>query len=232
MFHLECKFRIDAVQNSVASKAFQLWRKRQWGCIINSNGVCWLHASASWWAQHGCWTVCPTNPSNDQLVKDEWAQIFYCIWLQTKPIAIGVNCEIPHNPSLTMRLQRLEPMTLALIPLVGPCALPIHPTTNWWRMRGHKSFIAFDRRPSPLLFEQIVKSLTIPPSQCGSNDSNLWPGSDTTCWTVCLTDPSNNQLVKDEWAQIFYSIRLQTKPIAIGANCEIPHNGNSDDESD
>ena len=161
MFHLECKFRIDAVQNSVASKAFQLWRKRQWGCIINSNGVCWLHASASWRAQHGCWTVFPTNPSNDQLVKDEWAQIFYCIWLQTKPIAIGVNCEIPHNPSLTMRLQRLEPMSLALIPLVGPCALPIHPTTNWWRMRRHKSFIAFDRRSSPLLLEQIVKSLTM-----------------------------------------------------------------------
>ena len=40
---------------------------------------------------------------------------------------------------------------------VGPCALPIHPMTNWWRMRGHKSFIAFDRRPSPLVLEQIVK---------------------------------------------------------------------------
>ena len=32
--------------------------------------------------------------------------------------------------------------------------------TNWWRMRGHKSFIAFDRRPSPLVLEWIVKSLT------------------------------------------------------------------------
>ena len=33
--------------------------------------------------------------------------------------------------SLTMQLQRLEPMTLAQIPLVRPYALPIHPTTNW-----------------------------------------------------------------------------------------------------
>ena len=58
-----------------------------------------------------CQTVCLTDPSNDQLVKDEGAQIFYSIWLQTKPIGIGANCEIPHNPSLTMRHQRLEPMT-------------------------------------------------------------------------------------------------------------------------
>ena len=41
--------------------------------------------------------MCLTNPSNDQLVKDEGAQIFYSIWSQTKPIGIGVNCEIPHN---------------------------------------------------------------------------------------------------------------------------------------
>ena len=106
---------------------------------------------------------------------------------------------------------------------VGPYALSIHPTTNLWRMRGHKSFIVFDRRPSPLVLKRIVKSLTIPPSQCSSNDSNLWPGFDTTCRTVCLTDPSNDQLVKDEGVQIFYSIRSETKPIGIGANCEIPH---------
>ena len=56
-------------------------------------------------------TVYLTDPSNDQLVKDEGAQIFYSIRTQTKPIGIGVNCEIPHNPSLTMWLQRLEPMT-------------------------------------------------------------------------------------------------------------------------
>ena len=62
------------------------------------------------------------------------------------------------------------------------------------------------------------------PSQYGSNDSNLWSGSDTTCQTVGLTNPSNVQLVKDEGAQIFYSIRSQTKFIGIGANCEIPHN--------
>ena len=43
------------------------------------------------------------------------------------------------------------------------------------------------------------------------------------CRTVCLTDLSNDQLVKDEGAQIFYSIRLQTEPFSIGANCEIPH---------
>ena len=43
------------------------------------------------------------------------------------------------------------------------------------------------------------------------------------CQTVCFTDPTNNQLVKDEGAQIFYSIRSQTKLIGIGANCEIPH---------
>ena len=45
---------------------------------------------------------------------------------------------------------------------------------------------------------------------------------DTTCQTVCLTDPSNDQLVKDEGAQIFYSIQSQTKPIGIGTNCENP----------
>ena len=55
--------------------------------------------------------MCLTDPSNDQLVKDEGAQIFYSIRSQTKPIGIEANCEIPHNPSLTMRLQRLEPMT-------------------------------------------------------------------------------------------------------------------------
>ena len=44
------------------------------------------------------------------------------------------------------------------------------------------------------------------------------------CRIVCLTDPSNDQLVKDEGAQIFYSVRSQTKLIGIGANCEIPHN--------
>ena len=107
-----------------------------------------------------CQTVCRTDPSNNQLVKDEGAQIFYSIRSQTKPFGIGVNCEIPHNPSLTMRLQWLEHMTLALIPLVEPCALPKHPTTNWWRIRGHKSFTAFDHKPSLLILEQIVKSLT------------------------------------------------------------------------
>ena len=51
-----------------------------------------------------CRTMCLTNSSNDQLVKDEGAQIFYNIRLQTKSLGIGANCEIPHNPSLTMRL--------------------------------------------------------------------------------------------------------------------------------
>ena len=90
---------------------------------------------------------------------------------------------------------------LYLFLFVGPCALPIHPTTNWWRMREHKSFIAFDRRPSPLVLERIMKSLIIPPSQCGSNNLNLWPSSDTN-WMLenvlkhksCL-DP----LIKCEW---------------------------------
>ena len=41
---------------------------------------------------------------------------------------------------------------------------------------------------------------------------------------MCLTDPSNDQLVKDEGAQIFFSIQSQTKPIGIKANYEIPHN--------
>ena len=103
-----------------------------------------------------CRTVCLTDPSNDQLVKDEGAQIFYSVQSQTKLIGIGANCEIPHNAApTTWTYDR------ALIPLVGPCVLLICPTTNWWRMRGHKSFIAFDRRPSSLVLEQIVKSLTI-----------------------------------------------------------------------
>ena len=95
-----------------------------------------------------------TDPSNDQLVKDEGAQIFYSIWSQTKPIGIGANCE---NPSQSL------PHNAA-------------PTTRTY----------------------------------------------TTCRTVCLTDPSNDQLVKDEGAQIFYSIRSQTKLIGIGTNCENP----------
>ena len=40
---------------------------------------------------------------------------------------------------------------------------------------------------------------------------------------MCFTNPSNDQLVKDEGVQIFYSIRSQTKFIGIGENCEIPH---------
>ena len=83
--------------------------------------------------------MCLTDPSSDQLVKDEGAQIFYNIWSQTKLIGIWANCEILHNAA---------------------------PTTRTYDL-----------------------------------------GSDTTCQTVCLTDPSNDQLVKDEGAQIFYSIR-------------------------
>ena len=71
-------------------------------------------------------TVCFTDLSNHQLVKDEGAQIFYSIQSQTKPIGIGANYEIPHNAApMTRTYDR------ALIPLVGPCVLPIHPMTNW-----------------------------------------------------------------------------------------------------
>ena len=73
-----------------------------------------------------CQTVCLTDPSNNQLVKDEEVQIFYSIRSQTKPIGIGVNCEIPHNAApMTRTYDR------ALIPLVKLYTLPIHPTTNW-----------------------------------------------------------------------------------------------------
>ena len=100
---------------------------------------------------------CLTYPSNEQLVKDEGAQIFYSIQLQTKLIGIGANCE---NPSQSLPHNK-APMTRtygqALIPLIGPCALPIHPMTNWWRMKGHKSFLTFDHRPSALVLERIVK---------------------------------------------------------------------------
>ena len=95
-----------------------------------------------------CRTVCLTDSSNDRLVKDKGAQIFYSILSQTKSIGIGANCEIPHNAA---------------------------PTTRTYDL-----------------------------------------GSDTTCRTVCLTDSSNDQLVKDKGAQIFYRIRLQTKSIGIG----------------
>ena len=78
-----------------------------------------------------CRTVCLIDPPNDQLVKDEGAQIFYSIRSQTKPIGIRVNCEdpsqsLPYNAAPTIRAY-----DRALISLVGPCALPIHPTTNW-----------------------------------------------------------------------------------------------------
>ena len=104
-----------------------------------------------------CQTVSLTDPSNDQLVKDKRAQIFYSIRSQTKPTGIGANCEnpsqpLPHNVAPTTRTY-----DRALIPLVGPCVLPIHPTTNWWKMRWHKSFIAFDRRSIPLVLVRIMK---------------------------------------------------------------------------
>ena len=89
---------------------------------------------------------------------------------------------------------------------------------------GVQIFYSIRSQTKPLVLERIVKSLTIPPSQCSFNDLNLWPVSDTICRIVCLTDSSNDQLVKDEGAQIFYSIRSQTKPIGIEANCEIFHN--------
>ena len=47
---------------------------------------------------------------------------------------------LPHNTTPTT-----QTYNRSLRPFVGPCALPIYPTTNWWRMRRHKSFIAFDR---------------------------------------------------------------------------------------
>ena len=108
-----------------------------------------------------CQTVCLTDPSNDQLVKDEGAQIFYSIRSQTKPIGIGVNCEIPHNPSLTMWIQQLKPMTRLwyhLLDRVPYWSIQRSIGEGWG---GHKSFIAFDRKPSPLVFERIVKSLTV-----------------------------------------------------------------------
>ena len=61
---------------------------------------------------------------------------------------------LPHNAAPTTWTY-----DQALIPLLKPCALLIHPTTNW-RIMGHKSFIAFNRRPSSLVLERIVKSLT------------------------------------------------------------------------
>ena len=119
----------------------------------------YLEASQVRWAREIdiCRTVCLTNPSNDQLVKDDGAQIFYSIQSQIKPIGIGVNCENPSQSLPHIAAPMTRTYDWALIPLVGPCALLIHPTTNWWRMRGHKSFIAFDHRPSPLVLEQIVK---------------------------------------------------------------------------
>ena len=103
-------------------------------------------------------TVCLIDPSNNQLVKDEGTQIFYSIRLQTKPIGIGVNCENPSQSLLHNATPTTQTYDRALIPLVGLCALLIHLTTNWWRMKGHKSFIEFDRRLSPLVLEWIVKT--------------------------------------------------------------------------
>ena len=58
-----------------------------------------------------CQTVCLTNSFNDQLVKDERAQIFIAFDRKLSPLVLERTVKIPHNPSLTMRLQRLEPMT-------------------------------------------------------------------------------------------------------------------------
>ena len=53
-----------------------------------------------------CQTVCLTDPSNDQLVKDEGAQIFIAFDRRPSPLVLERIVK-----SLTMRLQRLEPMT-------------------------------------------------------------------------------------------------------------------------
>ena len=92
-----------------------------------------IHPMTNWWRMRG-------------------HKSFIAFDRRPSPLVLEQIVKIPHNPSFTMRLQQLEP-----IPLVGPCALPIHPTTNWWKMRGQKFFITFDRRPSSLVLERIVK---------------------------------------------------------------------------
>ena len=143
--------------------------------------------------------MCLTDLSNDQLVKDEGAQIFYSIRSKTKPIGIGANCENPSQSLSHIRAPTTQTYDRALIPLVRPCALPIDPTTNWWRIRGHKSFIAFDRRPSPLVFERIVK---IPHNNYISNQETLLQspcknkikggGNEFNTYTGCPYDLSSN----------------------------------------
>ena len=116
-------------------------------CVrIASSGKLVISLIYTWILIHSyCQTVCLTDPSNNQLVKDEGAQIFYSIRSQTKPIGIGVNCEIPHNVDSTTRTYNQ-----ALIPLVRPCALLIHPTTNWWRMRGAQIFYSIWSQTKPI----------------------------------------------------------------------------------
>ena len=123
--------------------------------IVSSVGSCALpiHPTTNWWRMRG------------------HKSFIYSIRLQTKPIGIGANCEnpsqsLPHNAAPTT-----QTYNWALIPLVGLCALLIHPTTNWWRMRGHKSFIAFDCKPSPSVLERIVKI----PHKFGPSRNISWP---------------------------------------------------------
>ena len=122
-------------------------------CLYQCKPTCiWKHHR---WDQQGRYLSdrMPYQSIQWPIGEDDGAQIFYSIRSQTKSIGIGVNCE---NPSQSLPYI-MTPMTRtydwALIPLVGLCALLIHPMTNWWRMRGYKSFIAFDRRPSPLVLE-------------------------------------------------------------------------------
>ena len=63
------------------------------------------------------------------------------------------NCGPPNNPSLTITLLWLKPMTLALIPFVKLWAVPFHLKTNWWW-----GSMAFDIMLHESIFRVVVGS--------------------------------------------------------------------------
>ena len=84
---------------------------------------------------------------------------------------------------------------------------------------GSQIFYSIRSQTKPMVLEWIVKSLTM---------RLQWLEPMTGLWyhlSNCIPYRSIQRPIGEGWGVwIFYNIRSQTKPIGIGANCEIPHN--------
>ena len=64
-----------------------------------------------------------------------------------------------------MTLPWLEPMTVALIPFVGPWVMPFHLKTNWWWGRHIQIFYDFRHHTMQVCFRVTVGSQIVVPQQ-------------------------------------------------------------------